>query len=132
MIPHFIPTQAFSARWALSAIGFGSQARALLAARARAAASSTAAEEESPAPMGTSPASTPSNPRREWPSSRSDQATPFTYSAQAGPVRESPSRSNSVAWSNWREKRRTRPSGRGRNAIQAARSMAMGSTKPSL
>ena len=57
MMPQFIPTHSFSARWQnLAFQGCHSQLPTLV--KALAIASSNAAEEESPAPIGTSPAAT--------------------------------------------------------------------------
>jgi len=64
MMPQFTPTQRFSARWPSLAMGTGSQGQPETAAKARAVATSRAAEEESPAPWGTSPSSTPCQARK--------------------------------------------------------------------
>ncbi len=82
MMPHFMPTHSFSARWPALAICAASHGQRPAAAKARAAAISTAADDDSPAPMGTSPASTPSQPRIGRPDELSAWATPLTYSHQ--------------------------------------------------
>ena len=53
------PTQAFSARCPRRASRDGSHSRFEVTAKARAEAISSAADDDSPAPMGTSPARTP-------------------------------------------------------------------------
>ena len=55
MMPQLTPTHWFSARWPSLAIAAGSQASSPAAAKARAVAISKAADDESPAPRGTSP-----------------------------------------------------------------------------
>ena len=132
MIPQFTPTQRFSARWARRAIAPASQSIPETAAKARAVASSSAALEERPAPMGTSLAITPSHPPSACPACASAHAVALRYSLHAGPPRASGSSANSAVSPKSREWTETRPSVRGRSAIQTARSMAMGSTKPSL
>ena len=54
--------------------------------KARATANSTAAEEDRPAPTGTSPSRTLPQPASERPESASAQAVPFTYSNQPSPA----------------------------------------------
>ena len=80
MMPQLTPTHLFSARCPSLAIAAGCQASPLAAANARAVAISKAAEEESPAPSGTSPASTPSQPVNRCPASCRLQAVPLRYS----------------------------------------------------
>ena len=78
MIPHGTPTNPFSARWASSGavrpgqvepaeVGQGGQDRAL-----------QAAEEDRPAPAGTSRSTARSAPRTSCPASRSAHTTPAT------------------------------------------------------
>ena len=69
MMPQFTPIHLFSDRCPSLAWATASQAMSLTAAKARAVAISSAAEEESPAPRGTSPASTPSQPLSFMPAS---------------------------------------------------------------
>ena len=78
MMPQFIPTYWFSAFWPSFAMCTGSQLASVAAAMARAVASSSAADEESPAPMGTSPSTTTSSPRVGRSSDWKAQATPAT------------------------------------------------------
>ena len=82
MMPQFTPTHLFSALCPSFAIVAASQGRLPTAANARAVAISSAAEEERPAPSGTSPASTPSQPESLWPASARLQAVPLRYSSQ--------------------------------------------------
>jgi hypothetical protein len=133
MIPQPTPTHSFSARWASRAIADGSHGRSAAPAKARAVASSSAALDESPAPTGTSPATTPSQPRDgASPLAARLQAMPRTYSAHPPPARASASRSSSAVSPKSSECTATRRSARGRKAIHTARSIAIGSTKPSL
>ena len=103
------------------------------AASARAVAISSAAEDERPAPIGTSPSSTRSMPQTGSPSAAKAQATPATYANQSlppGAASEASAASlvspKAIEWA------RSTPSPRGRNATTAARAIAIGSTKPSL
>ena len=110
----------------------GSHSKGATAAKARAVASSSAAEEERPAAIGTSLAMTPSQPERGKPSWASAHATPCGYSPQPRPERSklsSEKLKSSFMSSEWM---RARGSARGRRAIQTARSIAIGRTKPSL
>jgi hypothetical protein len=133
MIPQLTPTHLFSAFWPRRAMGAGSQGRPEAAANARAVAISMEAEEDRPAPSGTSPATTPSKPLRTCPAPCSAQAVPFRYSIQLSlSFLPSLPSSNSRVSSKSRDVATTRPSERGRSAIQAARSIAIGKTKPSL
>ncbi len=85
MIPQFTPTQSFSAFWPRRASRTASHGYPDAAVKARAVAISKAADEDSPAPIGTSPASTPSQPRSRYPSPCMAQAIPLTYSDQPVP-----------------------------------------------
>ena len=78
MIPQFMPTYRFSALWPTFAIRTGSHVIPAAPQKARAVASSSAAEEDSPAPMGTSPSTTASSPGKVRSSSASAQAMPAT------------------------------------------------------
>ena len=78
MRPQFIPTYRFSAFWPSLAIRTASHGRPPAAAKARAAASSREAEDDRPAPIGTSPSTTASRPGNSMPSSARAQATPAT------------------------------------------------------
>ncbi len=60
MMPQLTPTHLFSARCPNFAIATASQGSCEIRVKARTVAISSAAEEESPAPIGTSPAKTPS------------------------------------------------------------------------
>ncbi len=82
MMPQFTPIHLFSARWPSLAIPAGSQGKPQATAKARAVAISTAAEDDKPAPRGTSPESTPSQPVSMKPASCRAQATPLRYSIQ--------------------------------------------------
>ena len=62
MIPQFMPTHWFSAICETRAMAGASHGQPDTAANARATTSSKAADDESPAPIGTSPASMPSQP----------------------------------------------------------------------
>ena len=64
MMPQRTPTHSFSARCPNFAIVAASQGKPDTAANARATANSRAAEDDKPAPTGTSPAITPCQPRR--------------------------------------------------------------------
>ena len=63
MMPHFTPTHSFSAFWPSKAMRGASHGKPDAALKARATANSKEAEEDSPAPMGTSHTVTPSQPR---------------------------------------------------------------------
>jgi hypothetical protein len=103
------------------------------AARARAVASSSAAEDESPAPIGTSPSTTASMPETARPSDANAQNTEATYANQSlPPGAASEATLASFVSANASEWARSTPSARGRNATTAARPIAIGSTKPSL
>ena len=109
----------------------GTQSSPALAANARATASSNAADDDRPAPSGTSDTSTPSSPLSRCPCAWSAQATPFAYSPHPVPLSIVPMRKSagSVALVLCRI---TRSSSRGRTASQTACSIASGITKPSL
>ena len=64
MIPQATPTNSFSARWLKRDRRTGSRSSSKRALRAVAVATSTAAEDERPAPEGTSPSTTASKPPR--------------------------------------------------------------------
>src|SRR5262245_37188688 len=111
----------------------GSQGAPVAAASARAVASSRAADDESPAPIGTSPSTTASIPETARPSEANAQKTPATYENQSlPPGAASAATAASFVSANATECARSTPSARGRNATTAARPIAIGSTKPSL
>ena len=76
MIPLWTPTNWFSAFMQSWASSFLSAPSPKSASSARAVVASIAAEEESPAPSGTSPAKAARKPPTPWPASPSAQATP--------------------------------------------------------
>jgi hypothetical protein len=141
MMPLCTPTHRFSTRCIARAMAGGSQAKPLDAAKAAATASSTAADDDRPAPRGTSEASAPSKPRKGVAHVLERPGDAAGYSSQPpSGSRASPrvSRERAVAtakvpcWPRSSAASRTTPSARGASAIQAARSSAIGSTKPSL
>src|SRR5690606_29418102 len=99
MIPQFTPTHWFSAFCDKSAIFAGSQATPEMAANARAVASSIDADDDKPAPIGTSPATTPFQPLMRCPASCSAHATPLMYSAQPASSFLKSASENSTDWS---------------------------------
>ncbi len=78
MTPHGIPTKSFSARCASRASSAGPAAIPNRSANALATAHSSAADEDSPAPAGTSPSTTRSTPPRSNPCVRRLHTTPAT------------------------------------------------------
>ena len=118
MMPQRTPTHSFSARCPNLAMDAESQGRSDTAENARATAHSNAADEDNPAPTGTSPAITPSQPHSLWLACCKAQVTPLTYSSHPPTlrVRESSGKSNeSVKSSEWTN---TCRSARERRAIQ--------------
>jgi hypothetical protein len=110
----------------------GSHSTSLTAVKARAAATSMAAEEESPAPMGTFPPTVPSHPATRRPASPRAQATPFRYSPHFGPPRSGRRAEKRMGPSKSNDNAETVSSGDGRRAIHTAHGIAIGRTKPSL
>ena len=130
MMPVGAPTTLFSASWPIRASSCRSSPSSQRSFRATATAHSTAAEEDSPAPAGTSEVSARSMPAAAWGIA---QATPRGYAAQ--PVRESGSRSSRLT-STTPEKAllatRSRRSARARAATVVRLSIAIGNAKPPL
>ncbi|AKL64741.1 hypothetical protein M444_04200 [Streptomyces sp. Mg1] len=91
--PHGTPTKAFSARWASRAVSGAVSAIPYRARSAVATAHSRAAEEDSPAPGGTSPSMRSSAPPTRCPAPRRAQATPAAYADQPPGAPAAPGRS---------------------------------------
>jgi len=132
MMPQLTPIRSISTRWHRRAMSAGSQAKPPAAWNARATASENEADEDSPAPTGTSVPTTPLKPDSFPPRRTSCFAVPLAYSPQAGPPRARSESENSDASVKSSECRATAPSALGLSAIHVARSMASGRTKPSL
>ena len=78
------PTNSFSARWASWARWIKEMSSPFRSTSAVSTAHSNAAEEDSPAPTGTSEVSTRSAPSTRCPARSSAQTTPAMYAAQPG------------------------------------------------
>ena len=133
MIPQRTPIHSFSARCASAAMRtrIPGQVRAPPQRRARPTTSS-AADDERPAPMGTSPATTPSHPRSAAvPPAGAPRPCRRCTRPSPRPLRTSPGRSRASRRGSG-SAHTTRSSGRGRSAMLTQRSMASGSTNPSL
>src|SRR5699024_4886681 len=99
---------------------------------ADATAHSSAAEEDSPAPTGTSESSTRSAPGISTPPRRSDHTTPATYAAQPVTSPGAVSVPNSIEPSRIEVHTRTRASARTRALQVVRRSIAIGRHGPPL
>ncbi len=137
MIPVGAPTATFSARRPMRASAARSAPTSHRSFSATAVAISIAADEDSPAPTGTSESTARSNPRtaaRSVPASPNAQTTPKGYADQ--PENRLPAMSSRVVSivspPSKVEAMRTRRSSRSATATWAARSIAKGSTNPSL
>ena len=78
MIPQFMPTNSFSARWQRRANTGPSSCQSDSAWKSTAVATSMAADELSPAPRGTFPSRAASSPGSDSPSPCRIRATPRT------------------------------------------------------
>ena len=76
MMPEGTPTNSFSARRAIAASSRRGTASSASSVRASAVAHSSAAEEDRPAPAGTSESMATQAPGTGWPAASSAQATP--------------------------------------------------------
>ena len=122
------PTKAFSARLASLARSSPAMSRSLRSARAVSTAHSSAADDDKPAPVGTSDESTRSAPPIRCPASWSAHTTPATYACQpAIPGCRSAARKTSVE-SLFSEVTLQLPSSRGAAAISTRCARANGMT----
>ena len=128
------PTNAFSARCASSASSAGGSPRPSRSASAAATEHSSAADEDRPAPCGTSPSTVTVIPPGSCPASRKTQTTPATYAAQPStdPGSRSATASRASASDCCAEWTASRPSPRRSTAAVVAYGSASGSTYPSL
>ena len=131
MRPTVAPTHSVAALWQHLAAAEGSQARTADSANARATARASAEEEASPAALGMSEATHPSQPESGQPASRTDHATPLTYCRQATGGSSGSMTENSTLSLRSTEWTMTRPSERGRAASQRAHSVARAMEQPS-
>ncbi len=131
--PTGAPTTSFSARWPASASSVRDSVEPVRSATARATAPSSAALEDSPPPTGTSESTMTSSPGTATPASRSAHTTPSGYADQPDTTPGARSATAiSGAVPSCFDQHRSWPSARRPTATSASRSMANGSTKPSL
>ncbi|CAH0327726.1 hypothetical protein SRABI128_06401 [Microbacterium sp. Bi128] len=134
MIPVGAPTTLFSARRPMSASSARPRPAPVRSERANATAHSRAAEEDSPAPTGTSEVTYRSKPGTVMPARSSSHATPAGYADQPAAwsgAKVSRSNSTGSAAAN-AEASRTVRSARADTATVVVRLMANGRTRPSL